>query len=75
MKNKLAKLAALVVVASTVGCGAGPRYVAASTASKGQIKFLHVSNGGNDQGIVKCDMGEDGTLSGCRDVAIVLEEK
>ncbi len=74
MKKTLTRLALGALLASTVGCGAGPRYIAASTASKGQVKFLHVSNGGQDQGIVKCDMAEDGDLSNCRDVAVVLGE-
>lgn len=63
-------LAALVVLAS--GC-ASPRYIAASTGSKGQVKFLHIDNDG-EQGIVKCDVAEDGDLSNCRHVAVVLED-
>lgn len=53
------------------GC-AGPRYIAASTASKGQVKFLHISKNG-EQGVVKCDKADDGDLSNCRHVDIVLE--
>lgn len=70
MKKTIARLALGALLVSSAGC-AGPRYVAASTASKGQVKFLHINNSG-DQGIVKCDKADDGDLSNCRHVDIVL---
>ncbi|HSC88745.1 MAG TPA: hypothetical protein VLC09_15795 [Polyangiaceae bacterium] len=76
MKKHLGRLVLGALLASTVvGCGAGPRYVATSTASKGHVKFLHLTADGSNRGIIKCDMAENGDLSNCRDVEIVLEEK
>lgn len=72
MMNKRGQMMVLLVVSmSAFGC-AGPRYVAASTASKGQVKFLHIDGSGN-QGVVKCDMADDGDLSNCRSIPIHLK--
>lgn len=48
-----------------------PKYVAASTGRPGEIKFLYVDQ--NGRGIIKCARAEDGTLSGCRKMDIVLK--
>lgn len=65
-------LAIALSVLSVFACGcAQPRYIAASTGSKGQVKFLYADGGGR-QGVVKCDAAEDGDLSNCRSVPIVL---
>jgi len=65
--------ALLALMILSTGC-AGPRYVAASTGSKGQVKFLW-TDGTGDQGIVKCavDAGS-GDLNQCRNVNLVLED-
>jgi len=68
-------LALVGLVVGATGCTVGPRYVATSTASKGQVKFLYVGNKGTTTGIVKCEMAETGELRNCRDVKVVLEEK
>jgi hypothetical protein len=70
----LAWRAALMAIAvtSTVGCGASPRVVTAITGSRDQIKFLYFE--GSDQGVVKCKVAGDGTLSACRRMAVVYED-
>lgn len=72
MRKIAQRSALLLLLASAAGCAAGPRYVAASTGSKGTVKFLYVGGDG-DQGVVKCDVAEDGDLSNCRSVELVLE--
>ncbi len=70
--RKRIQASAILLSMFAFGC-VGPRYIAASTASKGQVKFLHIDGAGN-QGVVKCQMSEDGDLSNCRDVQITLTE-
>lgn len=53
------------------GCGPSPRYVAASTGTADQIKFLYVEADG-DQGVIKCQRAPDGTLSTCRQMQLTL---
>jgi hypothetical protein len=72
MNKRVQILGALVFSMFAFGC-VGPRYVAASTGSKGQVKFLHI-NGSGQQGVIKCDMADDGDLSNCRDIPINLEK-
>lgn len=72
MKKQFWAMSALLAAVALTGC-AGPRYVAASTGSKGQVKFLW-TDGGGDQGIVKCDVAGDGDLNKCREINLVLED-
>ncbi len=64
---------ALGVAVLTIGCAAQPKYVAASTGTEGQIKFLYNKAGGGEQGLIKCDRADDGTLSKCRVMTITLK--
>lgn len=73
MNAKWGLPALLALIALTAGCS-GPRYVAASSGSKGQVKFLW-TDGDGDQGIVKCNVTSDtGDLTKCRNVNLVLED-
>ena len=62
----------LGMVVFAASCAPNPKYVAASTARPGSIKFLYVAREGG-QGVIKCNRGDDGTLSECRRIDIVLE--
>lgn len=61
----------LLAIGLLAGCVPNPKYVAASTGRVGEIKFLYVDNDG--RGIIKCNRAEDGSLSGCRKMQIVLK--
>lgn len=68
----LARFAAPVIgLALLYGCGPSTRYVAASTGTVDQIKFLYVEPDG-DQGVIKCQRTTDGTLSKCRQIELRL---
>jgi hypothetical protein len=68
----LARFAApLIGLALLGGCGPSTRYVAASTGTVDQIKFLYVEPDG-DQGVIKCQRTPDGTLSACRQMQLTL---
>lgn len=56
---------------TAVGCGSATKYVAASTGTADQIKFLYVEKNG-DQGVIKCQRAADGTLSQCRTMRLRL---
>ncbi|HWV39473.1 MAG TPA: hypothetical protein VN033_13470 [Vulgatibacter sp.] len=71
MTTKWSLLAYVALIALATGC-AGPRYVAASTGSKGQVKFLWTD--GSDQGVVKCEVADNGDLNQCRNMNLVLED-
>lgn len=68
----IARLTALALgLAMLTGC-MNTRYIAASTGSGDQIKFLYVDQGGN-QGVIKCNKAADGALSECRQMRLTLE--
>lgn len=66
-------IAAILVATAlgSVGC-ANPRVVRGITSRADQVKFLYIQGG--DTGIVRCQMGADGALSNCHNVAVVLED-
>lgn len=64
-------LAAGLLAMMAAGCGSATKYVAASTGTADQIKFLYVEKGG-DQGVIKCQRAPDGTLSNCRTMRLEL---
>ncbi len=70
--RRIRTAAVLALMGGLVGCAASPKYVAASTGSPGQIKFLYFKAGG-DQGVIKCARAEDGGLSDCRTMTIELK--
>ena len=73
MKRRLAALITLLLLTASLGaCFPAPKYIAASTGRPGNIKFLYTQRG-NKQGVIKCDRAEDGALSNCRKLDIVLE--
>lgn len=64
-------LAAGLLAVFATGCGSATKYVAASTGTADQIKFLYVEKNG-DQGVIKCQRAPDGTLSKCRTMQLRL---
>ena len=54
-----------------VGCGS-PRVVRGITSRADQVKFLYIEGG--DTGVVKCQLGADGSLSKCHPMTVVLED-
>ena len=73
MRRTLGALLVLLLLATSLGaCFPAPKYIAASTGRPGNIKFLYTQRG-NKQGVIKCDRADDGTLSNCRKLEIVLE--
>ncbi len=58
-------------MAVLAGCP-NPKYVAASTGGSGQIKFGYIQKK-NVTGIIKCQMADDGALSNCRKMTVVLQ--
>ena len=70
--RRLGDATLLVGLASMIGGCASPRVVTAVTSSRDQIKFLYVE--GSDQGVIKCSVAGDGALSGCRRMAVSLED-
>jgi hypothetical protein len=61
-----------VVTMLAGGCASSPRVVTAITSSRDQIKFLYVE--GSDQGVIKCKVGGDGSLTQCRQMAVTFED-
>jgi hypothetical protein len=70
-KGGLAATLLLGLAALGMGC-THARTVQAITMSRDQIKFLY-SEGGT-QGILKCQVAPDGSLSGCRQMTLALEQ-
>ena len=58
-----------VVVAGAFGC-AKPRVITAITAARDQVKFLYRE--GSDQGILKCKVAADGSLTACKHMPVVI---
>lgn len=71
LKTWGAALCALGLGAGVAGC-ANPKYIATSTGGADDIKFLFVDQYG-EQGVIKCDRAEDGELSNCRRMRVVLQ--
>ncbi len=65
-------LSAMFAALGGVGC-ANPKYIATSTGGPDDIKFLFVDASG-DQGVIKCARAQDGELSNCRRMRIVLKD-
>ncbi len=65
-------LLAVLVGSGALGC-ANPKYIATSTGGPTDIKFLYVDAAGN-QGVIKCARTDDGELSNCRRMRVVLKD-
>ena len=72
MKRLWRGLGVAAILAVVTGCAANPKYIAGSTGRDGTIKFLYVQPSGV-QGVISCNRAEDGKLSDCRKVKVVLE--
>jgi phosphoribosylformylglycinamidine (FGAM) synthase-like amidotransferase family enzyme len=70
-QNLLRTVVAAGLAFALVGC-AKPRVIQAITGRQDQMKFLYVE--GNDQGIVRCKVNPDGSLTQCANVSVALEE-
>jgi hypothetical protein len=62
---------AIAVALSTAACAA-PRVVSGITSSRDQIKFLYQE--GDSQGVIKCKVATDGSLSDCHHMAVVTQD-
>ena len=71
MKNSIALGILAAMAAASVGCGS-PRVVRGITSRADQVKFLYIEGG--DTGVVKCQLGSDGTLSSCRPMTVQMED-
>lgn len=58
--------------ALAAGCAPPAKVVTKISSARDQIKLLYVQ--GDTQGVLKCQVGADGALSRCRDMAIQLDE-
>ena len=71
MKTSIAVGILAAVAFASVGCGS-PRVVRGITSRADQVKFLYVEGG--DTGVVKCQLGTDGSLSKCHPMTVTLED-
>jgi hypothetical protein len=55
------------------GC-ANPKYIAATTGAPGQLKIVYVDRNGGT-GVIKCERADDGELSNCRAIKVVLKDE
>lgn len=72
-------VAAVSLAAGLIGAGgcSHPRIVTNTSVARGQMKILYQENktfGRTEQGIIKCDVGGDGSLTNCRRMALKLED-
>lgn len=56
---------------SSAACAA-PRVISGITSSRDQIKFLYQEGG--SQGVLKCKVAPDASLSECRQVAVIIQD-
>lgn len=70
MRTPLFVILLIATALPSLGC-AGPRVIRGITSRSDQVKFLYTQD--DKTGLVRCQIGADGALSNCRDVAVVLE--
>lgn len=65
----------LAVLTFAVGC-TGPRYINSSTGRQNTVKFTYIQKKflSYEQGIIKCEVGANGALTGCKEMKIVFQE-
>lgn len=68
----LGVIAGLLALAALAGCTPPPKVVTNITNARDQVKFLYVQ--GDGQGVLKCQVAQDGALSQCRDIAVALDD-
>jgi len=73
MSKWLLGAGAFVVLTGALGCAPPPKVVTQITSGRDQIKFLVVQ--GRRQQVVKCQVAEDGALSGCKTMKLVLQDE
>ncbi len=56
---------------SSAAC-ASPRVISGITSSRDQIKFLYQE--GSSQGVLKCKVAPDASLSECRQMAVTIQD-
>ncbi|OJY25994.1 MAG: hypothetical protein BGO98_36015 [Myxococcales bacterium 68-20] len=71
MKTSIALGILAAMAFAAIGCGS-PRVVRGITSRADQVKFLYIEGG--DTGVVKCQLGADGTLSNCHPMTVALED-
>jgi|GEM_PF-1671123 len=63
---------AVLIGGGALGC-TNAKYIATSTGGPTDIKFLYVDQYG-EQGVIKCARNDDGELSNCRRMRVVLKD-
>ena len=63
----------LALLLGGAACAPPPKVVTRITSARDQMKFLVVQ--GDQQTVVKCQVGPDGALSGCKQMTIVLQDE
>lgn len=72
MSRALAAMGLLAFAVSLfAGCAPNPKYVTASTGRQGEVKFFYQQRGGH--GLIKCNRADDGKLSNCQKIKIILK--
>ena len=62
----------LSILGVALSC-AGPRVVVKTTATKDQMKLLYVQDNVH-QGIIRCEIVEEGKLDKCKELAVHLND-
>lgn len=62
----------LILTLTILSACAGPRLVVGSTGRQGVVKFIWDDR--DEQGLIKCDVAQNGALSNCRSMSIELKE-
>lgn len=63
----------MVLLLGGVACAPPPKVVTKITSARDQMKFLVVQ--GHRQSVVKCQVGPDGALSGCKQMTVILQDE
>ncbi|TNE91393.1 MAG: hypothetical protein EP330_05345 [Deltaproteobacteria bacterium] len=58
-----------------VGACAYPRVITDITASGDQAKFIYNRTNSTENGIIQCDVAEDGSLENCQTIPVVFMKK
>ncbi len=68
----IVSLLLLIFLLSVLSACAGPRLIVGSTGRQGVVKFIWDDD--DEQGLIKCDVAQNGALSNCRNIKVELKE-
>ena len=75
---RLFRLAAALCLALTASACATPTYVTGASSSQDTIKFTYRQAkffAPTEEGVIKCEVQPDGTLTNCRKMSIMVDGK